>query len=132
MTDNQSLTFSVSTEDQISTFLLDHLQPIQMRRHWDNDMKRRFYIQPLIRTYELIGELGAIEHPDDRDVSIKIELYDRIGFETECGYDTMMIQGGDLLIEDDPDSDAPSHDGGADTYWTIAISDIKSIQYIRN
>lgn len=129
-----SITVPISSQDQFSSFLMDHLKPITMRSHWDNELKINSYIKPLIQAITFITDLGEAEHTSDWDPSIRIQYWDQNdtlqSLETEPGYYIMQIQKENLILED-AENQAECHDQ-EDYYHTIKINTIHTIQLIRN
>lgn len=130
----KTLTVTADPQNQFSTFLMDHLKPIEMRQHWGTSLKTDYFIKPLIQTIKFITDLGEAEHTGDWDLSIKITLWDDDdilqSLETDPGYYVMSIQGSNLLLEDS--SGRGTETNGDDSYHILPISQIHTIQVIRN
>lgn len=130
------LEIELNSESQISSFMLDHMTPVQMRKDWDVELKKLFYVTPFIRVIDLIMDIGEIEHTSDWDPSVKVGYNDPDEpgeveyFETESGYWKMEIQGDNILLEDAPGMG--SQEDEDISYHVIPIKELRHLEIIRN
>lgn len=121
----KTLHFTPKNEIHFTSLLMDLLQPITLRSHWDTQLKVDSYIQPFINIIDLIITLGEQEHTGDWDPSIRIEFHNWDTIETQPGYYTIEIENDTLIIED-------LNEYYQEIIHKIPISEIASIELIRN
>lgn len=126
----KTFNFEPSTQTQISSLIMDNLNPIKIHISEDIEIQKH-NLRSFIKLKDLIFELGESEHSNDWDPSIKITFNnERESIETEPGYNVIEIDNDDLLIENE--LGMGDYDDEDQSYFRIPISSIETIQLINN
>lgn len=122
------LTLNIQNTQQISSYLLEHLKPLELRKDWDPSYKKS-EVTKLLLVKQLILDLGDAEHSGDWDPYIKLGYWDDnqelVYITTQNGYHVMQIDSDDILLEDELGM-APYQDEDI-SYYRLPIASIHSI-----
>ena len=114
-------------ETEISAFLMDNLGPIKIHSQ-EFPSLALVYAQELIKTIELILDLGEEEHSGDWDPYLIITLNSGETIETENGYNYMEITEDLKSLQIETSTEFENEEA---SYITLPLDQIKTIELKR-
>ena len=128
MTTRRQITIDIDNDVHATGFILQQMKTLDLSSSYyslHTDAKARM-IGEMIQALQVIEAIAWEEHTCDWDLSLTIELHDGV-INTLPGYSVMELEGHTIKIEDDPSTNAPYDKDADNHYWSLNISNIKSI-----